>query len=450
MKITFINPNVNLDYSSPRAKIYPPLGLLSLATFLKAKFDNNIDINVVDEKVEEGISENIYKSDVMCIGVNSFNYLNGIKHAQKAKRYGAIVILGGPHATVFPENILRLRKEVDFIITHEGEVSLYMLISQLRQRLAEYDKIPNLFYRDDQVIKFSNIHYENDLKEVPIIDRSFISIDKYVAAFETTYREAIDKLEYRRPASVYSSKGCSWRDRSGGCIFCARLEKGLRFRNAEDIWEEIDILIREYNIDHIWDISDDNLNDTQWFRNFAYSKPKNINPKFLVYARASAINKEAISGFKELNVDEIYVGFESGDSSMLKYAGKGNSQVQNLKALEMISKSGINIYPSFVLGLPGETENSLKNTLNFVKQIIQSCNFYRISATILIPIPGSRAFTLLAQHKKLQKKDYLKQDSFDLKAMEEEWVELFTKVDYETLKKYRDEINSLNIEGVWT
>lgn len=449
MKITFINPNVNLDYSGPRAKIYPPLGLLSLAGFLKTKFGKAADISVVDEVVEEEIPESVYKSDFFCIGVNSFNYANGIKHAKKAKQNGAFVIIGGPHATVLPENILRLRQEVDFIITHEGEIGLFMLISNLMSRRTDYKDIPNLFYRENGSIKSSKIYIENDLRDLPIIDRSYVPLEKYIINYQTCYKKELDKIGYRRPTSIYSSKGCSWRNKTGGCIFCARLEKDVRFRNVQDIWKEITILTQLYKIDHIWDISDDNLNDIQWFKDFVSLKPKTVNPKFLVYSRASAITEEAIVYFKELNVHEIYVGFESGDNDMLRSARKGSSQRHNLKTLETISRSGINIYPSFVLGLPGESENSLKNTLDFIKQIIQSCNFYRISATILIPIPGSEAFRLLSQHEKVRHKDYTKQDNFDLKTMEREWVELFTKVDYTTLEKYRDEVNNLNIKGVW-
>lgn len=449
MKITFINPKISQNYKGPRAKIYPHLGILSLATYLKNNLGEKVDITAIDEIIEDKISEDVYKCDVMCVSVNSFNYENGLKHAKKAKENGAAVILGGPHATVFPENILRIRPEVDFVITHEGEVSLLGLVSNIMDRRSDYAKIPNLFYRENGVIRSSQLHYENDLKKLPIIDRSYLPIEQYINNYQNVYRDALDKIDYMRPTAIYSSKGCTWRDRSGGCVFCARLEKNVRFREIEDIWKEIRTLTEQYRIDHIWDISDDNLSDIKWYKDFVDQKPPDINPKFLIYSRAFAIKEELSVYLKKLNVHEIYVGFESGDQEMLRAAKKGSSLTQNIRAIEAISKFGVYIYPSFVLGLPDESESSLKNTLSFINKITQKCNFYRISATILIPIPGSEAFRLLAQHEELKDRDYMNKDNFDLRAMEREWVRLFTKVDYETLEKYRDEINNMSLKGVW-
>lgn len=450
MRVSLINPKVAQDYSGPRAKIYPPLGLLSLATCLKNELGSRLEISVLDEVIEEAVPDSIYKNDLVCIGVNSFNYENGIRHAKKAKDSGATVVLGGPHATILPENILRLRTEVDFVIAGEGEKSLAMLICEIANKTNRYQEVPNLFYRQGSEVKSSGKKFENDLRDLPVIDRSYLPIEKYINNYRLAYKNEIGNIGYLRPASLYSSKGCSWRDKSGGCVFCARLEKNVRFRTAQQIWEEISLLVNEHNIDHIWDISDDNLNDPEWFSNFVSLKPKAINPKFLVYSRASAINKAAIEWFKRLNVHEIYVGFESGDPEMLRAAKKGSSQEHHLRIIELIAGAGINIYPSFVLGLPGETESSLANTMKFVRQITQICRFYRISATKLIPIPGSMAFKMLAQHGSLNGKNYPCLDTFDLKTMEKEWAELFTSVGYDTLSRYCDEINNLNIKGVWS
>ena len=446
MKITFINPKVSQDYTGPRAKIYPPLGLLSLATYLKLHLGTSMDMFVMDEVILDEIPEEAYKSDVMCIGVNSFNYENGIRHLIKAKEAGALTVVGGPHATVLPERILACRPQVDFIITHEGEYSLCQLLKNIMEGTGDYSGIPNLCYRENGEIKVSAEYMENDLREMPIIDRSYISMESYIENYQSGYRELLGKIQYVRPASIYSSKGCSWREKSnGGCIFCARLEKNVRFRNPEDIWTEIATLIEKYDVDHIWDISDDNLNDLEWFKRFVSLKPNHIDPKFFIYTRASNLKSELIEYFKRLNVLEVYIGFESGDSKMLSASRKGSSITQHFKAIDLISKNGIYVYPSFVVGLPGESEESLKNTYDFAKKITESCNYYRISSTILIPIPGSQAFKQLIEHEKLAHKRYREKDFFDLKEMEKEWARVFTNVDYETLERYNSQIIDLSI-----
>lgn len=446
MKITFINPKVSQDYTGPRAKIYPPLGLLSLATYLNLHLETKVDLSVVDEVIVEQIPEGAYDSDIVCIGVNSFNYENGLRHVTKAKERGALVILGGPHATVLPERIMTLRPEVDFIITHEGEVGLLQLIQNIIEGTHDFSDIPNLYYRKDNEIKASTKYLENDLMELPLLDRSYLPMESYISNYQSGYKELLNRIEYKRPASIYSSKGCTWREKSkGGCIFCARLEKSVRFRKPEDIWTEISNLIEKNNVDHIWDISDDNLNDIEWFKRFVSLKPNNIEPKFFIYTRASNLKEEFIEYFKRLNVIEIYIGFESGDTEMLAASRKGSSLAQHFRAIDLISKNGIYIYPSFVLGLPGESEKSLENTYEFAKQITESCNFYRISSTILIPIPGSQAFQQLIHHEALSHQRYEEKDLFDLKEMEREWAELFTNVDYGTLERYNREIIDLSI-----
>ncbi len=445
MKVTFISPRVSLDYTGPRAKIYPPLGILSLATYLKLHLGDSIDIHVVDEVIQDVPAE-AYKNDVVCIGVNSFNYENGLRHVTNSKAQGAMTILGGPHATVLPEKILALRPEVDFVITHEGEVGLLQLLKNHMEGTEDYSRIPNLYYRKNGEIRSSGIYAENDLRELPTLDRSYLPMEAYISNYQKGYQELLNKIKYRRPASIYSSKGCSWRDKSkGGCIFCARLEKNVRFRKPEDIWSEISTLVKKHNVDHIWDISDDNLNDIEWFKTFVSLKPNDIEPKFFIYTRAGAIKEEIVDCFKRLNVLEVYIGFESGDKDMLRSSRKGISIEQNFRAIELISQNGMYVYPSFVVGLPGESEESLRNTYHFAKKITEACNYYRISSTILIPIPGSQSFNMLINHEKLREKDYINKDIFDLKDMEREWTELFTKVDYDTLQKYNNTINNLSI-----
>ena len=110
--------------------------------------------------------------------------------------------------------------------------------------------------------------------EIFVVDNG--SVDGTISIlqlFENKYPENFNI----RPGSIYSSKGCSWRDRTGGCVFCARLEEGVRFRDSKQIWSEIEMLQQKYGINSIWDIADDNLNNKEWFVGFVKEEPLDIH-----------------------------------------------------------------------------------------------------------------------------------------------------------------------------
>jgi len=446
MKIVLCNPEVSLRYSHSRKGMYPPLGILAIATFLERKLKNDIEIEVIDGDVEEIRDERFKGADLVGFHVNSFNYGNCIELAQKAKEYGAKVVFGGPHASVLWRNIMMNRSFVDFIVIEEGEMTMTLLIKKLENNLIdEFEEIPNLVYRNKNgVPKKANKNYVNTKNDLITPSREFVDIEKYIDNYRKIYTK--DQVSFDRPASIYSSKGCTWRDKSGGCIFCARLDKGVRFRNIKQIWEEIRDLSKLYEIDYIWDISDDNLNSPEWFKSFVNQKPDELNNiSFLIYSRVNRISDDIISYLRKLNVYEVYLGFESGDNQILKQSFKGANIDIAIGAAERLKRAGIFYFPSFVLGLPGETEKSLSNTLKFAERLAKIGSIYRMSATILMPIPGSKVFQSLLENKEfgevLSKKDLI-----SIKELEKLWIDHYTNIDYATAKKYQKLISEVIID----
>lgn len=441
MKILLCNPKNSQGTKHSRKGMYMPLGILSIATCLKEKFKERVQIHVCDEDVESLRASSLGDYDLAGFYSTSFNYTQALRYAYLAKEHGCSVVLGGPHPTILAENILRNRNCIDYVIRFEAERPFIKLVEKLLFNRAEnLSDIPNLTYRDaqDRVIVNDRI-FENVLADLPIPSREFVHFDPYVENYRKVYPERAGTY----PGSIYSSKGCSWRDRTGGCIFCARLEEGVRFRDIDQIWSEIRMLQEKYGVNSIWDIADDNLNDRAWFEEFVKKKPKSCRDVgFFIYSRANCIKPWVISYFRELNVEEVFLGIESGDNRLLRNSFKGQTRESSYRAMELLSKSKIKFYPSFVLGLPGETEESLQNTVGLCRDIAELGGLDRMAATILKPIPGSRAYQRILQETAFGR-DLVRMDELDLLFLERYWVDRFTKVSYETIEECRNEINSL-------
>ncbi|MCP4701544.1 MAG: radical SAM protein [Gammaproteobacteria bacterium] len=207
------------------------------------------------------------------------------------------------------------------------------------------------------------------------------------------------------------------------------------------IWSEIRELKEKYDIDYIWDISDDNLNNPEWFKSFVNQKPDDLSDiGFLVYSRVNRITDDIIPYLKRLNVYEVYLGIESGDNNILKKACKGASANTALKAAQRLKDAGIYYFPNFVLGLPEETEQSLNNTLKFSEELAKIGSIFRIFAGILMPMPGSPVYSML-MNDPVHGPEISKMDLVSIKELEHIWIENYTHIDYKTVEKYQKLIN---------
>lgn len=445
MKIILCNPEVRLKYSHSRKGMYPPLGLLSVATYLERAHQGRVEVRIIDGDVETISNEMFKDADIVGFHANSFNYENCLDLAREAKGFGAKIVLGGPHATVLWMNIMRNRPFVDFIVLEEGETAMSLLVESLLRNgkgAAGFDDVPNLVYRqmDGTAVKSLRAHI-NTPEEMITPSRKFITVEHYIKNYRKIYTR--DCIAFERPLSIYSSKGCSWRDKSGGCVFCARLERGVRFRNVPEIWAEIAELKEQYDTDYIWDISDDNLNSHEWFKSFVDQRPGALSDiSFLIYSRVNRITEDIIPYLKKLNVYEVYLGIESGDDSILKNTMKGASSRLALNAAQRLKEAGIYYFPSFVLGLPGETEKSLINTLKFAKNLASIGSIFRMSATILMPIPGSQVYGMMMDNPSFSA-DLSAKDIVSVKDLERLWIENYTNADYATVEKYQKLINDV-------
>jgi len=442
MKILMVNARNDTNVSHSRKGMYVPLGILSVATYAEAQLPGQLQIDVVDEDVEDLRTERLGDYDVVGFYATTFNYGQSISYAKLVKEHGGVTVMAGPHPTAVPENVIRNKECIDYVIAGEGERPFVELLRHLMNKgVGSIDAVPHLTHRRDGDAVRNLASHENDLTALPIPSREYVPMERYIE----NYQRAYPHHQHLRHGSILTSKGCHWRDKTdGGCVFCARHDDGLRFRGIDQLWEEIRILKSEYGVNYIWDAADDSLNDTAWFMEFVDRRPKDLDDiGFFIYSRVTPIRPGIIEYFKRLNVDEVYLGVESGDTAVLKSAVKGQSLKSIRRALQLIGDGGMRYFPSFVLGLPGESISSLEATYRLCEEIVEQGALDRASATILMPIPGSPSFAKLLQRLPGEGVPLDKADEIDLPALERYWADHFTEVDHQTLVEYKERIDDL-------
>jgi len=420
-----------------------PLGLLSIATYLRTYLpDTNVEILDGEVKSYSEIRQIIQRTDAEIVGFspNICNYRLTLELAEEAKNRGAVVIFGGHHASALAEAILRKRSFVDFVVRGDGEKAMLEIVKG--KKLSE---IPNLSYRRGREIVHNSIKWL-DLNKLPDIDYRFIDPHPYWVNHKRYYPLS-KECPYKKPLVIASQRGCRWRQRSGGCIFCARMEPNWRARDPDRVWQEIIKWEQEWKIDSVADVCDDFLSSLDWFEKFYNSRPLTTKVGLrYIYARPDQLNEKSVKKLKDLKTWTVFLGVESGDEGCLRRCRKGFGPVQQKKAVELLAKDEIYCCLSFVLGLPGENKDSLKKTYKQAEELLRIGKVDLFFVNILNPTPGSRAWRLLLKTE--EGKKLAQTDLIDPEEIQQIWVKHFCNISYKELTKAQSEMLSWHSSGI--
>lgn len=410
----------------------PPLGILSLATYIK-KHNPEIKVNIFNEEVLP-LPKNAFDADIVAVHTQISNYKRCLELAKEAKDNNCLVVFGGAFATCVYEKILRNRDFVDAVVVGDGEIALNQIVNK-----KPFSEINNLAYRKAGKI-LVNKQTAIDLNSIPFPDRSFIDLNIYFKNF----RKFFPNSKFKRPTTFYSQKGCVWHEKTGGCIFCGRIDK-YRSINPEKFWAEIEYLKKTYKVDYAFDQADSFCQNRDWLKELIKSKPAKTNVKFRVWVRSDNIDKETAKMLSDLGVHDAFIGVESGDPTSLQAFQKGTTPQQNIRATKTLNEFGIKAYAQFVLGAPGETEESLKNSIEHAKELIKIGNVETLACTVMLPLPGSKSWEMIKQ-----KINMLESDLFDYKELQKTWIKEFTNVSIQAIEKTAKEIEKLPVPMHYT
>jgi len=319
---------------------------------------------------------------------------------------------------------------VDYCVVGDGEIPMIQFVNGIPP-----ERIAGLATRDSSGAPRLTPHVDPPLDTYPDPDWSLIDASTYQEAYRQIYKEpnAIS-------ASINAMKGCRWQQQSGGCIFCALLRAKLRQRSPERVWQEINTLHDTYGCNHFWELSDTIGCDLAWLRRFSSLKP-NRSISFRGYLRASEATHESVTLLRTLGYEEVFIGIESGDDAILKSANKGSTISMNKRATRLLKGSGVKTFASVILGLPGESRNSLQATYNHVCDLFEM-GMNTLSVCIFAPYVGSQAFCRLLNNEEVGLQ-YRGSDVFDWPLLSKLWVETQCMCEWSDIVEYGKRLNAI-------
>lgn len=364
MKILLVMPYFNTS----KTIITPPLGLTYVAAALEK---NGHDVSVKDfqadyvplpEAVEQIVASGYDAVGISALTENRFNAIDLIRRI-KHKDPSIFIFGGGPHFSGTAFDALQSVGEIDAIVRGEGEVVAAELIDAYCNGLG-FQGIRGITYRDSS----RGIIENHDQEPIYGLDNlaapawHLLDIRKY-----TNIHKGQKSF-----VGVISSRGCPNR-----CVFCANSSPEVRFRNPRMFVDEIKYLNREYKYENFMFFDPTfTLNHNHVTGVCDQIRQQGLNIRWQAGARVDTVNRNILKTMKEAGCFKIGYGIESGSQKILDNISKG-IKVEGIKeAIAMSSELGLEVSAYFMVSLPDEEMNDLKDTLRMIKELkqISGCN----------------------------------------------------------------------------
>jgi len=407
--IQLINPKYDMGtlFGKTRRLKYamPPLGLAYLVAVLEK---NNVKVELIDDYVTDigidGIIKKIKEKNPNLVGISCLTP-SALEVYNLAKKIKAIkpdikIILGNVHASYFADVILK-GKIADFIVHYEGEYTLLELAKAIEEN-KDIDSIQGIsFLKDSDVIHNPPRSLITNLDELPFPAWHRLPIDLYrFPSFVTSDNSALP---------VLASRGCPSR-----CIHCSAVKtmgKKYRTRQPSKVVDEIEHLIEKFGLKQfVFLDATFGLKKKHGMEICGEIISRKINNKITwsCETRPDVVDKELLQKMHEAGCRRICYGFESGVQSLLDALMKGFKLEDARNAARFTKEVGIKNIGSFIFGTPGETKETIKQTVKFAKEL--KLDF--IKYHILTPFPGTPFYENLIKTKKLDADIWKKIGSF--------------------------------------
>lgn len=363
------------------ANITPPVGLLSIAAYLAGR---GLDVSLVDcfarpdsdRRIATFLREN--RPAFIGFSCTTSSFLDAVRIATDARRKlpGVRTVFGGPHVSALKEKVLEDFPAVDFAVVGEGEETLHELIAS---RAENPGPVQGLVYRDGngEVIFSGHRTTMLELDTLP-----FPAYEK-LEGFPQLYQLPIFNYP-RTPNTCWtSSRGCPY-----ACSYCDRsvFRRSFRYHSAQYMYEHLQHLRERFGIRHVTFYDDQftfNRERTQQFTELMVERP--LGMTFNCAARAEHIDLDLLRQMKTAGCWMISLGIETGAPELLA-RHRQNADLDLLaEKIRLIKQAGIRTKGLFMLGLPGETEETVRRSMRYAFSLpIDDINVAKFT-----PFPGS-------------------------------------------------------------
>ncbi|MFA5146879.1 MAG: radical SAM protein [Candidatus Omnitrophota bacterium] len=396
VQLIFAPPKERTKLSDIVEKVYPPLGVLYIAAYLREKMPH-LKLRVTDGlligweamvgEVKTFAPDVIFFSYITPCAMGAYAAADHIKGASP----GTVTVFGGPHATALPLEAFE-RSRADFVIVGEGEETALELVRALERGRKDLRDIDGLVWRDEgKIIRNNPRQFMRDIDTIPFPARDLVDMRSYKGWF--VHRKTPE-------TSILFSRGCPF-----DCTFCTNAvwkssKPWLRLRSPKRIVDEMESL-KASGIREVFDNSDEFNCNLQFAMAVCDEiKDRKINMPWKTQLRASPFSEDLVRKMAESGCWYVHLGIESGNERTLKGIRKKITLDETRRACGILKKYGIKVFGLFMLFNAWEEDGHLvfenvsqtERTLEFAKEMIDKKLLDYMSCTITTPYPGSELF----------------------------------------------------------
>ena len=394
---------------------FPPLGSLAIIQSLR-KIGHDAQFYNIDywRPDKEPISAYFYDNQFDVVGISAvvstaYSYTKYLADLIRSVSPDTAIVVGGNLAA--SAEVLLRKCKVDFCVIGDGEVIFQDLILALSDKswTREIVKaIPGLSFLDED----GQFHFTGYGKPLPgdaieWPDYSILEADGSlphyihgVPSWISEYGlEVPAALDGKKTATIITTKGCVAR-----CTFCHRWEKGYRMRPIDQVIEHIRFLQDKYDVGFL-NIADENFGSN---RPLTSELVTHLGQMGIIWraggVRARTVDLETLRFWQANGSRAVYYGIESGSQTMLDVMEKNTAVDTNVDALKWTHQAGLFTISQFVIAMPGETDQTINETIDFLKKCMPYLRVFRglpgssVSVNYAQALPGTPLYEYAREH----------------------------------------------------
>jgi len=374
----------------------PPLGLAFIGSALESA---GVDVRLLDYVVfpydKNELNSVLLELQPRFVGLTAvtMNFHEAMRVIRDVKDIapGVTTVMGGPHVTFCAEETMEQYPELDLIVLGEGERTIVDVVKTVELG-KPLDEVHGIVFRHGDLIIRTAPHLEPlDVNSLPLPARHLLPLGRYKAL--------------NLAISMTTSRGCPFK-----CIFCV----GRSMVGAKVRYRRPDLVVDELEYLGTLGFSQINIADDLFTANKRHCLDicdeiarRNLKIKWSSFARVDTVSTELLAAMKAAGCHSVSFGVESANADILKTIQKGITTDQVIAAVKACSEVGILPCASFILGLPGETPETLQETVTFAKKLNKMGVKYGYH--LLAPFPG----TMVREHS----------DDYGLRILTDDWSE---------------------------
>ncbi len=423
MRVALINPRFRLPIDT---RTTPHLGLAYLAAVSERRGDEVVifDCDVEDRSVQDFVQE--FKPHLVGITANTPQVKQAWRTARAIKEVHDVpIVLGGPHVSVLPEESAE-KPYVDIVVRGEGEDTWIDISNRVEEFLKDQPTFSTaaLMHPENEIFadclgityKTSDGQIHHNVDRPPIADLDSLPWPAYhLFKMEryTNLQPATDHVDGARSFSILTSRGCPYR-----CTFCSQSIMPIKWRSRspENVLEEWRHLVVDMGAQEIGVLDDSANIRVKRLEQLAHllieNKLNHVPWIFVNGIRANLASKELLALLKQAGLKRVAFGVETGDPDILLSIDKKVDLDTIRQAFKNAKEVGLETIGFFIIGLPGETRETMQRTIDFAIELDPLiANF-----SMMTPYPGTKVYEIVKRQGRFLINDWEDYVFFDQKA----------------------------------